>query len=201
MLCLGRQLAVPNALKGKVISMVHGRAHAGKQGTLEAIKRYYFWRGMSVDIAQFCKACHICSKSKCSHTPKQTLQPYELGELHPRSAVAMDVATLPWSDEHYRYFLLVVDMFTRHIELVTLHDQTSESIENAFTSGWIHRHGVPKILVSDQGRNVDGGNSQTMCKVRDRQKTLFAISSRRRWLSRAFYWYSQAGYAVLAVRT
>ena len=35
-------------------------------------------------------------------------------------------------------------------------DQTAESVREGLLVGWIHKHGIPKILLSDQGRNVDG---------------------------------------------
>ena len=163
LLCRGRKVIVPNVMKEKVIGLIHARTHAGEQRTLEMVKRNYFWRGMSNDVAQFCKSYQICNQSKAKSTPKQTLQPYEIGQLRPRNAVAMDVATLPWSYDYHRYFLLIVDMFTRHIELIALQDQTAESIKSAFISGWIHRHGVPRILISDQGRNVDGETINQLC--------------------------------------
>ena len=35
-------------------------------------------------------------------------------------------------------------------------DQESRTIIDAIGDGWIHRHGPPVIMLSDQGPNVDG---------------------------------------------
>ena len=44
-----------------------------------------------------------------------------------------------------------------------MHDQTAESVEEALMIGWIHRHGIPKVLLTDQGRNVDGKAIRELC--------------------------------------
>ena len=76
---------------------------------------------------------------------------------HPGAAVGMDIGTLPWADGEYRYFLLIVDLFTRYIELVPLHNQTVDSVIAAFEQGWIYRgHGVPEVIITDQGAQLDG---------------------------------------------
>ena len=35
-------------------------------------------------------------------------------------------------------------------------DQTAESVCKGLLQGWIYRHGPPRIILSDQGPNVDG---------------------------------------------
>ena len=83
----------------------------------------------------------------------------------------MDVGTLPWADGEYRYFLLVVDLFSHLVETIPLRDQTAKSIVNAFLGGWVYRgHGVPIILVTDQGKNVDGAAIHELCQELGIQK-------------------------------
>ena len=40
-------------------------------------------------------------------------------------------------------------------------NQEAETIANAITTGWVYRHGLPRIMISDQAPNVDGD------KIRD----------------------------------
>ena len=83
----------------------------------------------------------------------------------PGEAVAMDVATLPWGDGEYRY-LVMVDLFSHYIELPPLHNQTADTIVEEFKRSWIYRgHGIPKILLTDQGHNVDGREGRNMCET------------------------------------
>ena len=72
-------------------------------------------------------------------------------------AVGIDLGTLPWAEGGYRYFLLMVDLFTRYIELYPLADREAGSLVKAFEQGWIYRgHGVPVKSLSDQGSSIDG---------------------------------------------
>ena len=98
----------------------------------------------------------------------QAAQPMEIFQNEgwgPGEAVAMDVATLPWGDSKYRYLLVMVDLFSHYIELPPLHNQTADTIVEEFKRSWIYRgHGVPKILLTDQGHNVDGREVATCVK-------------------------------------
>ena len=64
----------------------------------------------------------------------------------------------------YRYFLFIVDLFSHYFEAILLKDQTTTSIVNAFMEGWAYRgHGVPNIMLTDQGKNVDGLVVHELC--------------------------------------
>ena len=78
----------------------------------------------------------------------------------------MDVATPPRGDGEYRYLLVMVDLFSHYIELAPLYNQTVDAIVEKFKRSWIYRgHGVPKILLTDQGHNVDGREVRNMCET------------------------------------
>ena len=62
---------------------------------------------------------------------KEPLRPYTLEELKPRSVIAFDIATLPWATNQYRYFLVVVDLFSKYCEATPLRDQLAQTIEKA----------------------------------------------------------------------
>ena len=64
----------------------------------------------------------------------------------------------------FRYFLLIVDMFSKYVEAVAMKDQHAESIKVALNNGWIHRHGNFSIAVSDQAKNIDGRVINELCK-------------------------------------
>ena len=57
---------------------------------------------------------------------------------------------------HHRYFLLLVDIFSKYVELYPMPDQESSTIIRGIVDDWIHRHGPPDYMISDQGPNVDG---------------------------------------------
>ena len=159
----GHKLAVPKSMRRPVVELVHNQTHPGIRRTTELVKRNYFWRSMGRDVEQLCNECIVCHRNKPCKRPKERLQPYVVGEAAVGNAVAMDVATLPWSDGQYRYFLLIVDIFTRYVELVPMQEQKAVNIGDSFMSCWVYRHGLPRILISDGGRNVNGDLIRHMC--------------------------------------
>ena len=108
--------------------------------------------------------CQICAKAKPNLRAREPLELIKDPPVKSGQTVALDVATLPWSEEGYRYFLLIVDTFSKLIEIIPMRDQTAESIKGAFLAGWVYRHGVPNVLLSDQGKNVVGEVLHALCK-------------------------------------
>ena len=119
---------------------------------------------MTRDIKQFCRNCLVCQKSKAKPFPAQPMGLFMDEGWLPGDAVAMNVATLPWGGGKFRYFVLMVDLFSHYIELAPLEDQTAESIVRKIKRSWIYKgHGVPKLLLTDQGLNVDGSKVRERC--------------------------------------
>ena len=59
----------------------------------------------------------------------------------------------------------MVDLFTRHVELAAMRDQTAATVIRACEESWIfRRHGVPDVVLSDQGPSVDGLEFRKFCK-------------------------------------
>ena len=139
--------------------------HFGQARTRQLMRKSYFWIGLTRDVKTQCRTCQVCQKAKPSKKPKEPLGSVEYGSTQPGEAVGMDVGTLPWADGDYRYFLLMVDLFSHYIEAVPLKDQTAKSIVNAFLEGWVYRgHGVPRVVLTDQGKNVDGLVIAELCR-------------------------------------
>ena len=59
--------------------------------------------------------------------------------------------------------LIIIDLFSKFVEIVAMRDQTAESVCSALLNGWIYRNRVPDMLLRDQGRNVDGEAVRKMC--------------------------------------
>lgn len=110
---------------------------------------------MHSDIEDFCRKCPICACNKPKNAPLEKLIP-SVQATRPREAIAYDVATLPYASTNHRHFLLLVDTFSKFIELVPLFDQEACSIIQGLSDGWIFRYGPPVSVLSDQGPSVDG---------------------------------------------
>ena len=158
------RVVVPSEAQDEVMRRVHAAGHFGQKRTLQNLQKSYFWIGMARDTRKYCRSCLTCQKAKGSNRVKVPIQEFRVEGLGPGDLVAMDIGTLPWADERFRYFLCMVDVFTRYIELAPLQDQTAASLIREFERGWIFRgHGVPRGLLSDQARNIDGVEVRRMC--------------------------------------
>ena len=138
--------------------------HLGEARTVSAVAGNYTSSGMQSLISDYCANCQICIQNKTSHSAKEPLQPYELDDVKPRNIVAFDVTTLHWATQQHRYFLVIVDLFSKYLELVAMKDQHVTTIKSAILDAWIHCHGRPNIAVSDQARNVDGKVINELCE-------------------------------------
>jgi len=86
--------------------------------------------------------CSVCSKHKVQHP--EPLLPSALPE-HPWQKVATDL--FEWNSSTY---LLVVDYYSRYVELAKLTSTTSTAVIKHLKSIFA-RHGLPQIVVSDNG--------------------------------------------------
>ena len=122
MLMRDKQMILPNALRYEAVQAYHRQiGHAGSTRTIASITQRYVWSGMQSYVGDFCSHCNVCLKNKPSRRTKEPLQPYTLDELRPRNIVAFAVAVLPWVTHQHRYFLLIVDLFSKFVEIIFNH--------------------------------------------------------------------------------
>ena len=161
----GNQIICANTLRFEVVDTVHEQlGHPGAARTMYVVSKNYVWPGMQLYVKDYCNYCGVCLGNKGSHQQK-TLQPYKTEELQPRAVVASDVAVLPWASYSHWYFLLIVDIFFKYVELAAMKDQHATTIKDALRQSWVHRHGAfHNIAVSDQAKNVNGEVVNEFCQ-------------------------------------
>ena len=159
------RIVVPTTLRQDALRLVHAQHHLGQTGTLHSLRRSFFWSCMARSVEAWCNGCVTCLKAKHKSSGKAPMREMRIG--HPGEAMAMEIGTLPWTDypgEGYRYFLLMVDLFMRYVEVQPLRDQEANSILAAFQQGWLYRgHGMPSIILTDRGANIDGRAFREFC--------------------------------------
>ena len=165
MLLYRDRAVVPLGARRTVLGLVHGAGHFGQKRTLQVLRRSYFWFGMAKDAQYWCRSCLVCQKEKAPNQARVPIQEFKMEGIGPGDLVAMDIGTLPWADQKFRYFVCIIDVFTRYMELIPLQDQSAVSLAREFQCGWIFRgHGVPKGLLTDQGHNIDGVEIRALCE-------------------------------------
>ena len=113
----------------------------------------------------FVPTVRICLRHKSSRIPKVPIEEFANPPSKPREQIAFDIATLPWSNNMQRYFLLIIDMYSRYIELVPMVNQEAVTLKASLMQNWVYRHGKPKVALSDQAQNIDVEVMRGMCEA------------------------------------
>ena len=145
---------VPEKLQHQLCTQLHGLSHPGIHATQQLVTSKYVWPNMNTDIRQWTRASLACQQSNVHlHTTSPTghFRSHDSRFAH----VHVDlVGPLP-SVHCYTYLLMCVDHFTCWPEESPLASSTTETVAQAFLSGWVARFGAPSSLTSDRGAQFE----------------------------------------------
>ena len=167
-------LIVPKSLQNEIVSMHHDThiaGHLGRDKTLAKIRERCYWYGLSRDVRIYVAGCKECNQNKRqTRYPRAPLQNFQAGQ--PGDRVHLDIlGPFNKSSQGNRYVLMVIDQFTRWLEMIPLQIQDAESIARAFFESYVVRFGVPFVVHTDQGRNFDSTMFKTFCSLLQSVKT------------------------------
>ena len=135
------RIVIPKDLQQEVLSQLHS-GHHGIHKCKERARCSVWWPGINMDIEEYIKKCRVCCQFQ---RPRfEPLCPSELPDT-PWQKVGTDL--FEWKQVSY---LLVVDYYSRFIEIAKLSSTTSRGVINHLKSIFA-RHGIPQIVVSDNG--------------------------------------------------
>ena len=166
------QVVVPKYISAKILQEVHAQiGHLGIHKSFEMLQRKFYWPGFHKDVEEFCKSCEICAKNKTVPRPRSPMKPIEIQPI-PFYMVGVDlIGPLKTTRQGNKYILTVIDYYTKYAEAEALPNQEAETVVRALEQIFA-RHGMPSILLTDQGRNFESHLFASMCK-------LFGIEKRR----------------------
>lgn len=111
---------------------------------------------MSKDCVQYVKTCNTCNQNKKVHIkPRAGLQSFHAG--FPMERVHLDIL-VPFntSEDGNRYALMMIDQFTKWVEMAAIPEQSALTIAEKFVVHFVVTFGCPLEVHTDQGRNFDG---------------------------------------------
>ena len=141
-----------DSLVDVVLHLGHNQSgHNGYQRTYAAIKHLYYWKGMRVQILQYCKSCKVCALQKVQKTQfeKQIFEP----GVQPMEFISMDLIGEfhPPSSKGNRYALTAVCMLTGYTFCIPIKNKTAEEIVTAWRNHIAFLFGVCRKLLMDNG--------------------------------------------------
>ena len=161
------ELVVPSSMRHYVLKTSHDSLSSGHLGitqTYDKIRRQFYWYGMYGDIKRYVMSCKSCfERNSHRYREKPPLQRFT-AFTEPLDTVSLDIVgpfTTTYSGN--RYILTIMDEFTKWPELFAIPDQTAETISKIFVKEIICRHGTPRTILTDQGRNFTSNLLRSIC--------------------------------------
>ena len=170
-------LFIPETMQDKLLRWAHDHptaGHGGQQKTLFRLSTKVFWKSMRKDIYKYVAACPECQKFKYDNAP--TSGPMQLHVVNePWHTIGMDImGPFTATARQKRFLLVVVDYFTRWVELFPVRSTTSTEIANIMTNEIFSRYGLPKYIVSDNGPQFVSHLFRNFCETLGIQQNLTA---------------------------
>lgn len=155
--------------KRQVISDYHDSLQAGHQGitkTLKMMMRRYYWRGIQKDVHDYIKKCPTCQTSKHDRTDRKACRKIVTLPEKRNEKIALDiVGPLPETTSGFRYILTLQDCLTKFAQAYPLKDQTTASVLDKIISSYLPSQGVPKAILTDQGKNFTAELNEQFCEL------------------------------------
>ena len=155
---------IPAVDRQAVFQSLHNIAHPGTRATRRLISSRMVWRGMSSDLAAWCRSCQQCQRAKVTKQPAAAIQPIPIPQRR-FSHVHVDlVGPLPASADGYIYIFTIIDRTSRWLEAIPLKEMSAATCSQVFFSHWVSRFGVPATVTSDRGTQFTSDTWQQLCK-------------------------------------
>jgi hypothetical protein len=175
----GRIPFIPKPLRSAVLEYFHDRPEAGHLGfrkTMLRLIRRVFWFGMQEDIFKYILSCPKCQYTK-NPTTKPSGQMKSAKSKGPWDILACDlVGPLVSSRRGNTQLLVVVDHFSKWVELFPLRKATAHAVANILEKQIFCRWGAPACLLSDNGTQFTSKLLKSVCKtwgVRNKYTTFY----------------------------
>ena len=161
------QVVVPESMTQEVLKSLHGpilAGHFGATKVLATAERHYFWPKMCQQIHDFVQQCPYCQVFLHRGSRKELLHP--IRAERPNHMWGMDhVGPLPKTVSGNTVILVFIDYFTKWAEAVPAPDTKAVTTAAKFMEHVVCRHGIPEILLSDQGKGFVAELNQELSKL------------------------------------
>ena len=151
----GTRVIVPPSLQKKVLEELHA-THPGISRMKALARSYVWWPSIDSHIERTVSLCNTCQSLRSAPPTVQ---------IHPWIFPAR-----PWSRIHVDFarpiggctYLVVVDAYSKYPEVVKMTSTTSSATITALRDIF-SRHGLPEILVSDNGSQFSSTEFEQFC--------------------------------------
>jgi cleavage and polyadenylation specificity factor subunit 1 len=155
---------IPFNLRRRFFHNGHNLCHPGIAATLRTLQQKGTWKNFNKDIKEWTRSCEECQKNKVHKHTKTAIGNIRMPGNKFEDIHIDLIGPLPPS-EGKRYCLTMIDRFSRWAEVVPLQTITSVDIIKNILEYWISRYGIPRKIVTDQGRQFISSEFSTFCRT------------------------------------
>lgn len=129
----------------------------------KALRQGYYWPTMKEDAKTLVRKCDACQRhGNLIHVPTEQ-QSFIFG-VSPFFQWGMDIlGPLPMAKAQRKFFLVAIDYFTKWVEAEPLATITTAKIQSFTWKNIICRFGIPRVLITDNGRQFDNHSFKAFC--------------------------------------
>uniref|UniRef100_A0A2N9F0N5 Integrase catalytic domain-containing protein n=1 Tax=Fagus sylvatica TaxID=28930 RepID=A0A2N9F0N5_FAGSY len=138
--------------------------HSGARALAHKLTRAgYYWPSLLHDAAQYVKTCDKCQRfANIPRAPPEEITP--MTSPWPFSQWGLDImGPFPVGTKQAKFLVVAIDYFTKWVEAEPLATITEKNVKNFVWKGVICRFGIPRVLVSDNGKQFDNGPFRDLC--------------------------------------
>lgn len=147
-------LFVPENMRGRVLTEYHESrlaAHPGRDETLRAIRKKYYWPRMKKHVKGFVRGCMICASTKSGAIqgaaplrPRPPKEPWEV--------ISVDIlGPYPLTRMGNRYAIIATDLLSKWVEIKPVKNSTTKTVIRFIEEEVCARWGYPKTIITDNG--------------------------------------------------
>ncbi len=141
------------------------------------LKRYFWWKGMARQVADYCSQCIRCKYETPKLGPKAILR-CRYKPRYPNEIISIDIiGPYPRSNTGKQYVLTIQCEFSKYVCAVPLLNKTAVAVTRAVTEIWLLVFGSPKWIRSDEGTDTDSAIIQYLCKMKQIKKIRMPVYS------------------------
>ena len=142
MLRHGKQIVIPESMREHMLQKIH-EGHQGLTKCRERYKGAVWWPGIAGAVKKLVSSCKHCN----IHRPSQNREPLITTPLPdlPWQKLAADLCEIKG-----RHYLIVVDYFSRWLEILDLPKTNSDTVIQKLKSVFT-RFGIPEEVMTDNG--------------------------------------------------
>ena len=128
------------------------------------MRQGYYWPTMLRDVTELIRKCKVCQEhAKISHLLSEPLTSVTSPWLFQQWGLDI-LGPLPIGKDHQcKYIVVVVDYFTKWVEVEPLATITEQKVCNFVWHAIICRFGIPRALVLDNGKQFDNPKFRDFC--------------------------------------